>query len=359
VERADVLIVGGGPAGSACAERLVAAGRDVVVVDGAVFPRDKPCAGWITPEVLEHVPFSIDTYARDHVAQAISRFRVGRIDGRARDVDYGTPVSYGIRRREFDAELLRASRARVAEGTLVRTIERHDGAWIVNDAFTAPVLVGAGGHFCPVARHLGGPADDASVVVAREVEFSLDGAECRVEEDRPELYFCADLRGYGWCFRKANYLNVGLGRLDKRHLSAHLTRFLDFLRRTGRIGGLPEDGWRGHAYRIHQGPHRPIAGDGVLLAGDAAGLAAPASGEGILAARVSGHLAAESILATRISDYEAALTARLGARSKARRLPDRIAGVLGAAVLAIPGLTRHLVLDRWFLHRSGRGERAA
>jgi flavin-dependent dehydrogenase len=60
VERADVLIVGGGPAGSSCATVLAAAGRDVLIVDAAVFPREKPCGGWITPEVLDEIPFSIE-----------------------------------------------------------------------------------------------------------------------------------------------------------------------------------------------------------------------------------------------------------------------------------------------------------
>ena len=362
MEHADVLIVGGGPAGSSCATALVAAGRDVLVVDAATFPRDKPCAGWITPEVLEEIPFSIESYAVDHVAQPISRFRVGRIDGRVQDVDYGTPVSYGIRRTEFDAALLRWSGARVLEGERVRTVSRREGAWVVNGNLTAPVLVGAGGHFCPVARHLGGPADDRSVVAAREIEFLLsdeDASRCAVEEDRPELYFCGDLRGYGWCFRKQGYLNVGLGRLDPRNLPAHVEAFVAFLRRARRIGALPGEGWRGHAYSIRQGRPRRVCGDGVVLVGDAAGLAAPASGEGILPALVSGRLAAEAIVASRVADYETRLTERLGPLGPDRRLPDRIAGLLGSALLAIPGFARRLVLDRWFLHRSGRRREGA
>jgi len=356
VERADVLIVGGGPAGSACAATLAAAGRDVLVVDAAAFPRDKPCAGWITPEVLDEIPFAIDSYARDHVAQPISRFRVGTIGGRVVDVDYDEPVSYGIRRCEFDTELLRRSGARVIDGKRVRTVERRGGDWVLNGALAAPVLVGAGGHFCPIARHLGAPADDASLVVAREIEFLMSdeyASRCAVEEDRPELYFCGDLRGYGWCFRKGNYLNVGLGRLDHAHLPEQLGAFLGSLRRVQRIDGIPFEGWRGHAYRIRQGQPRRITGDGLLLVGDAAGLAAPASGEGILPARVSGRLAAEAILASRIAGYEAMLNAHLGPRASDRRFPDRIAGALGAVLFAIPGFARRLVLDRWFLHRAG------
>jgi flavin-dependent dehydrogenase len=192
------------------------------------------------------------------------------------------------------------------------------------------------------------------VVVAREIEFLLpdDDASCAIERDRPELYFCADLRGYGWCFRKEGYLNVGLGRLDSTGLPAHLSSFLGFLQREERIGGLPEDRWRGHAYAIRQGPPRAIVDDGVVLVGDAAGLAASASGEGILPAVISGRLAAEAILASRTADYPRALEERLGPRGSTRRLPDRIAGALGAALLAIPGFARRFVLDRWFLHRS-------
>jgi len=86
LERAEVLIVGGGPAGSACAAALAAAGRDALVIDVAVFPRDKPCAGWITPEVAAALPMPLDEYGERHVLQPVSRFRIGRIDGGAVDV---------------------------------------------------------------------------------------------------------------------------------------------------------------------------------------------------------------------------------------------------------------------------------
>lgn len=357
MERADVLIVGGGPAGSACATALASEGCDVLVLDAALFPREKPCAGWITPEVLDEIPFSIEFYAKRHVAQPIERFRVGTIDGRDVAVDYGTPVSYGIRRCEFDAELLRRSGARVQGGVRVQKIERGRGGWILNDAFAAPVLVGAGGNFCPVARHVGVADGGGTLVVAREIEFPMSEealSECAVEEDQPELYFCADLRGYGWCFRKRNFLNVGLGRLESKHLAEHVEAFLRFLRRRQRVPEIPDRGWRGHAYRVHSGRSGPLTGDGIVLVGDAAGLAAPSSGEGILPALVSGRIAGESIYDDRLWDYEARLTRRFGPRGPERHLPGRVANVVSAAVIAIPGFARHLVMDRWFLHRSGR-----
>jgi geranylgeranyl reductase family protein len=355
MERADVLIVGGGPAGSTCATVLAAAGRDAFIIDAATFPRDKPCGGWVTPEVLEEIPFSFESYAKDHVAQPISRFRIGRIGGRTVDVDYGAPVSYGIRRSEFDAQLLQQSGARRVEGERVKTVERRNGDWVLNGKFAAPVLVGAGGHFCPIARHFSEPTDEQPVVAAREIEFSLteeEASQCEIQQEQPELYFCKDLRGYGWCFRKENYLNVGLGRLGSAHLPAHLERFLDFLRRERRLQ-VRDTGWRGHAYGLHHGRPRRVACDSVVLVGDAAGLAAPASGEGILPAIVSGRLAAEAILDSCPTDYATRLEARLGPRAPARRLPDRVAGFLGAALLAIPSFARRVVLDRWFLHRAG------
>src|SRR5207302_5048581 len=104
--------------------------------------------------------------------------------------------------------------------------------WIVNDAIAAPVLVGAGGHFCPVARHLNPVIERSALVAAQEAEFPLDDREAeswKVRPDIPELYFFRDMKGYGWCFRKGRYLNVGLGRLDGGSLTAARLALLAFL----------------------------------------------------------------------------------------------------------------------------------
>ena len=362
MERADVLIVGGGPAGSACAAALVAAGRDVLVVDQHGFPRDKPCAGWITPEVVARLGLRLPDYAKAHTLQPITRFRVGRIGGWAVDVDYGAPVSYGIRRCEFDAELLRRSGARTQLGERVTDVRRDGCEWVLNGRLAAPVLVGAGGHFCPVARRVDGAPHEAPVV-AQEVEFRLEGPAvegCRVEAEQPELYFSPDLLGYGWCFRKGAHLNVGLGRRHGRALPHHVEAFLDWLVRERRIAAPPRAGWRGHAYLVREGRARRVAAEGALLVGDAAGLAAAASGEGILPAVVSGQLAAEAILEaggaideSRLGGhYERRLTDELGPSARLRRPPGSLAAAAGAVLLSSPWFARHVVLDRWFLHRS-------
>ncbi|HVO09873.1 MAG TPA: NAD(P)/FAD-dependent oxidoreductase [Vicinamibacteria bacterium] len=360
MQRADVVVVGGGPAGASCAARLVDAGLQVVVVDRARFPRDKPCAGWITPEAVEAVGLVPDEYGRGRTLQPVRRFRVGWIGGEAREVSYDRPVSYGILRRELDAWLLERSRARVRLGEGVTSLRRARGGWVVNESLTAPLLVGAGGHFCPVARMLKGPGRSRGVVVAQEMEVHLSpgqAALCRVAADRPELDFTSDFSGYGWCFRKGEYLNVGLGRRDPRSLAAEVRTYVAWLEHEGRIpAGLPAP-LRGHAYRLREGRPPRVSDEGVLLVGDAAGLAHAASGEGILPAILSGEVASEVLLeamngggAEAFESYPQRLAARIGPRSE-WTVPGPLRALAGRALLGSTWLTRHVVLDRFFLHR--------
>ena len=180
----DALIVGGGPAGSTCAWALRRAGLDVMVIDAAVFPRDKVCAGWITPQVVADLSLDVEEYRQGRTFQPITGFRVGIIDGREEiQTGYGHQVSYGIRRCEFDHFLLQRSGARVKAGTPVTSIRSTGKEWIVNDTIRTPLLIGAGGHFCPVARSVNGPMSAASVVVAQEAEFPIEptgGPSCAV-----------------------------------------------------------------------------------------------------------------------------------------------------------------------------------
>src|SRR5207237_1211702 len=116
-------------------------------------------AGWITPQVVTELALDVDDYRTGRTFQPISGFRTGVI-GRARDIEtrYRRPVSFGIRRCEFDHYLLQRSGARLRLSTPIHSIRNAAGGWIVNEEISAPVLIGAGGHFCPVARQLNGPA---------------------------------------------------------------------------------------------------------------------------------------------------------------------------------------------------------
>jgi menaquinone-9 beta-reductase len=362
----DVLIVGGGPAGSSCAWALRGSGLDVVIIDRQTFPRDKVCGGWITPQIISELQLDPVDYARGRAFQPICGFRTSRMGDPEVETNYGRPVSFGIRRFEFDDYLLKRCGARVLEGVPFDGMERHDGAWLVNGGIQARLVVGAGGHFCPIAKHLGARMGSEEIVVAQEAEFEMNArqqAACSVRPEIPELYFCADMRGYGWCFRKGNVLNVGLGRLDRRSLSGHVAEFLAFLRRTGKVAFELPASILGHAYLIYSKTTRRLVDDGVILIGDAAGLAYSQSGEGIRPAIESGLLAAQVIADAagdyprqKLQPYVGLLRRRYGhtrgdwATAVGRRLsPTMVAGI-ARRLLRMPWFAKNVVMEKWFLH---------
>lgn len=375
MKRCDVLIVGGGPAGSTCATALVAAGLDVIVADKAEFPRDKVCAGWITPAVAEELTLDLADYARGRTLEPIRGFVVGRMGDRMHLHRYGEPMSYGIRRCEFDDYLLRRSGARLELGKRITSIARRGRRWIVGEEFEADLLVGAGGHFCPVARALGGESDGARIA-AEECEFAFrdDDGGCAIEAGVPELYFTRDLTGYGWAFRKENFLNIGLGvrvgsdsaaaRSETPVLRRRVESFVRFLVEQGRIRKAPEARMVGHAYLLRPDSRRQSCGDGFLLVGDAAGLAYDRSGEGIRCAVESGILAARAIrdalsrgpgAASDLSAYQEALDRRFGAVGQggwdpSDLLPASLRSPVAAMLMRTSWFSRRVMLERWFLH---------
>ena len=335
----------------------------VVVLDKAHFPRDKVCAGWITPAVVQALQLDTRAYAAERVLQPITAFRTGLIHGDCVTTRYPATVSYGIRRCEFDDYLLRRSGAQLRLGQTLKSLEKRGRLWLVNGTITTPLIIGAGGHFCPVTRHLGAQLGTGeAAVTAKEIEFEMNPeqrAGCQVRADTPELYFCRDLKGYGWCFRKGDYLNIGLGREGNQGLAEHLGDFCDFLAQRGRIPGNIPDKFHGHAYLLSGHSRRKLLDDGVLLVGDAAGLAYPESGEGIRPAVESGLIAAAAVAEAgedysrqRLQAYASRLGARFGpaAAPAQAMVPEFVRSILAGALLGSRWFTRRVVLDRWFLH---------
>lgn len=379
METCDVLIVGGGPAGSSCAWKLRQSGLDVVILDKAQFPRHKVCAGWITPPVLDELEIDVSDYQRELVMQPITRFLTGMIGGSLVETVYQQPVSYGIRRFEFDHYLLRRTQARLRLGESLRSIVAEGRAWIVNDALRASIVIGAGGHFCPVARKFSGSqpekgsgqrgieqSSELPVVVAQEIEFEMTEAqcaECSIPPERPELYFCPDLKGYGWIFRKGNWLNIGLGREQEEHLSAHVAAFVKSVQIPGKVPLDLPGPFHGHAYRLRTRIDRPATPAGILLIGDSAGLADRQSGEGIRPAIESGLLAAAAILEVGVEGrdqlhavYDRKLRDRfrsapsvLGGLSHG--VPDFASQLAAKWLMSSKWFSRNVLINRWFLHR--------
>jgi flavin-dependent dehydrogenase len=384
----DVVIIGGGPAGASCARALGLAGADVLLLDRDHFPRQKPCAGWVTPAVLRTIGITPAEYAGEgRTLQPFTAFRTSVMANlkvrptaalanlkvrptaatanpevrpasaaHVNTTAFAEPVSYGILRPEFDTFLLRRVTTPVLEGQPLTALRRTGGDWIVNERWRAPVVVGAGGHFCPVARLLRASArSPAGAVLTRCVERRLD-SECGISGTMPELYFCADLEGYGWCIRKGDVLNVGIGRRTGAGFRAHVMNFAARLARDGRVppAALDWHHWRGHAYTL-AGDGGEVAGDGVLLIGDAAGLAARESGEGIGPAIESGLAAAGAIIAAHggrhqddLQSYAGWVAAHRPRDGVAAAIRKAAPAAMGRALLRSPAFARH-VIEQFFL----------
>ncbi|HMK15259.1 MAG TPA: NAD(P)/FAD-dependent oxidoreductase [Burkholderiales bacterium] len=365
IDSCDVLIVGGGPAGSTCAWQLIRSGFDVIVLDKHTFPRDKVCAGWITPAVVKSLRLDIADYARGCVIQPVYGFQTGIIGEPEVETRYREPASFGIRRCEFDNYLLKRSGARLRLGEPMKSMVRDGGMWLVNENIRAPLVIGAGGHFCPVARMARTQNEhNETLVVAQEIEFLLneqDRSECRIDNELVQLYFCPDLKGYGWCFAKGGYLNVGLGREDSHKLSEHVDRFCQWLQQRGTIPRNLPGRFNGHAYLLYPGSRRTLTSHGMLLIGDSAGLAYPQSGEGIRPAVESALMAAEVIINARndyrqekLAPYVSRLTQRFGKKNlqptSGPLLPEKVRQTVAMKLMRTNWFARHVIIDRWFLH---------
>lgn len=261
--------------------------------------------------------------------------------------------------------LLRHTDARLALGQPLASLRRKGSRRVVNAVVSTPLLIGASGHFRPVARHLGAKVGAGeAAVTTKEVEFAMDTgqiAACEAKPEMPELYFSQDLSGCGWCMRKGRYRSIGLGMERARRLTGALERFCSFLEPGGRIPPDIPDRFHGHAYLLYGHSKRRLLDDSVLLVGDAAGLACARGGEGILPAVESGLMAAATALQAsgdyrgeRLAPYRERLSARYGDApvSAASREAGSLRKGLGRLLLRSRWPTRHVLLNRWFRHSS-------
>jgi menaquinone-9 beta-reductase len=339
----DVLILGGGPAGSTCARALVAGGARVAIVDRAEFPRVKLCGGWLSPAIWDVLELTPAAYPR-----GLWEWHTCHVHYRGKD--HAIPChGWFIRRYELDDFLLRRSGADLHLGTSVKQIERDaDGLWSIGGSIgglRARYLVGAGGTHCPVARMLG-PTRPRRAVGAQELELQTDAAavaRARLGNDgEPELLLFDDIGGYGWNVPKSDWINVGCGTLDATATRDAWSTTREHLRAAGHIPPAADpqlDHMKGHSYFLFDPIHLDAAyRDNAFLVGDSLGLAHPITAEGILPATVSGRRAAEAILAGDPASYPARLRRdpvladyrRVhGALEAVRKLRDRISALGG------------------------------
>jgi len=318
----DVLVIGGGPSGSACAYWLAEAGWDVVVVEKKHFPRDKTCGDGLTPRsVRQLTDMGLDDVLADHhLFHGLRSLAFGRVLELGWPEHPGFP-SHGFVVTRHDLDRAVAERAEKA-GALVR--QRTEAVDLVRDA--AGRIGGA-----VVRDHAAGARSDPAEIRAR-VTVVADGANSRIgralgtsrDRDRPQGmairgYYTSprhaepwieshlDVRdaegnvlpGYGWIFPVGDgRVNVGVGLLStfSHWRDVNTSRLMDAF-----VAGAPESwGIRPEtACGLPTGGRLPMAlsvgprsGPGWLAAGDAVGAINPFNGEGIAYAYETGRLAA-------------------------------------------------------------------
>lgn len=289
----DVVVIGGGPAGSACATRLVNAGVKVAVLDRENFPRTKLCAGWITPEVVEDLNFDIEAYP--HRFNSFEHIVV-HIKGLTFNLD---SPQHSIRRFEFDDYLLKKSGAEVISHN-VKNIEKKNGTYHIDDTFECEFLVGAAGTRCPVYRSFFREVNPR----AKELQAATYEHEFPYEWSDPRChlwFFRKGLPGYAWYVPKENgYLNCGIGGMaDKlksrgEDIKQFWNDFTALLCRKNFVRGF-EYAPKGYSYFLRGGVD-VVRVDNAFIAGDSVGLATRDLCEGIGPAIRSGHRAADSIM---------------------------------------------------------------
>ena len=312
VRTVDVLVVGGGPAGSATAITATRAGRSVLLVDKATFPRDKCCGDGLTTLALrlgqqlglDPTPISDWQPVEGAVLHSPSgrsvRFPLPHDDGHYAAV---------VPRREYDAALLglaRTSGTEVAESHAVTGIDVDDaGATVTVDGMgriRAATVVAADGMWSPVRRILGLSSDDdrGQWHAFRQYVSDVGPAAANLH-----VWFEADLLpGYAWSFPlPGGRANVGFGILRGGPVAVGATgqiwdELMDRPSIRSVLGdhALPEE--RRMAWPIPAKVDRAVLDHGpVLFVGDAAAATDTLTGEGIGQALLTGILAGEAVLA--------------------------------------------------------------
>lgn len=329
----DLAIVGSGPAGAAAAigALRVDPSLRVALLDRSDFPRDKSCGDGIAPQVIDLLDRAgVSGIVDGHVP--VPRLRLER---GAHGVDRQlTRPTWVIPRADFDLRLVEAARAAGATVRRHRVRELAIGPTVVLDGqLAARTVVGADGAHSVVRRALGVAPGPMAVALRGYTPTPSSRSHAQVI-----VFDAARQPAYAWSFDRGDGLaNVGYGELPGRRRDIPSRRQL-LERLETLLPGATEGGtgtWKGHQLPLSTGRWRPPAGR-VVLAGDAAGLVNPMTGEGIYYAVATGLAAGRAAAEATIAGAPATTGARY-ARATERLLAGHLRHVAVAARLCRHG----------------------
>lgn len=311
----DAIVVGAGPGGSTTAHRLASAGANVLLLDRATFPRDKPCGGGVTLRAAAQIPVSIDPV----VEQVVTIAELGLAYRRKVERGAGDPLVLMTQRRRLDhhlAESAVAAGVEFRDGVKVTAVETDEhGATVTagGERLRAATVVGADGVNGITARSLG-LGGNRWVAVALEANVPNEKIDPERWRGRFLMELCALPGGYAWIFPKGDHVNVGVGGFESEgpRLRKHLARLCEA--HAIRWEDLEEI----RGFRLPcRAADSTLARGRALLVGDAAGLVDPLTGDGMYEAFLSGRYAADAVgrllagEATSLDPYDVELTKRL------------------------------------------------
>ncbi len=312
----DVLIVGAGPAGAACAMTLGQTGLSVAVLDKAVFPRDKTCGDALSIDVINQLsilsPVLAASFAEFAQKTSVNSIRVFSPDRSYIDISIDIDGKYGQICKRFDFDNLLVQHVKqfptihLFENCSMQSIDQQSDRIILETSegiFKGQILVGADGAYSVVSRHLGTIKTERKHYSAG-LRVYYEGVSFLNIGHFIELHFLRELLpGYLWIFPLPdNKANVGLGMLSsivskkKINLRETLQRFLstDPSLKERFKNARPLENVKGHGLPLGS-KQRVISGARILLTGDAASLIDPLTGEGIGNAIRSGRIAGDHI----------------------------------------------------------------
>lgn len=345
----DVIVVGGGPAGSSAAYCLAKSGFNVAVVDRAVFPRNKLCGGLLSGrsyKVYSAIFEKSWDSTIDIVCHGVDFFNKETKLNSVRDYK---PIFFTCR-SNFDAHLLELAEsagANVIQGANVTQVDVEATSIVTRNGMrlTSDFLVGADGVSGRVARAISAdPCWQSNLALGLEIELPIDRVQWEISE--PQIYFGLVEWGYGWIFPKAKTYTIGLGGLLSKNtdIKKAFERFLKIVCDTD--PGIP---FSGHHIPFGNFLNEPGRGN-VLLTGDSAGLVEPITGEGIAFAMQSGRYAAEAIIeAAQTNTPSAAIRFY---RPRYRKITDTLSSAKFLRPLIFSGVTESLFIKAVSLSQS-------